>query len=318
MKSELIIIPHLTIHPDKICTWNEVHYSEPHSRRSKVSAVYLDVNSPVDKFRNSKRKNNGSLSIHAKRKLNKAIDYLLITSTEKKQLERLSGKMVCFKIAFVTITLPSEQIHPDSVIISKCFNQLLTELRTCHNVKKYVWRAERQKNGNIHFHILTDAFIPYYELRNRWNRIINKLGYVDRFKEKNGNKQPNSTDIHSTRKIGNLKKYLAKYMSKEGIQTTGNETEYAGQKWQSGSIWNCSTNLSNIKGCDLIVDSEIEAEFKKVIDKSNCHKFEGDYFKVFYIDAVLLTKYGSELLFKYFSDYLISQFNFHLQLKFAV
>ncbi|GAH86291.1 unnamed protein product, partial [marine sediment metagenome] len=47
----------------------------------------------------------------------------------------------------------------------------------------YVWRAEKQENGNIHFHFIVDNFIPWNELRNTWNRIQQNLGYISRFSE---------------------------------------------------------------------------------------------------------------------------------------
>src|SRR3972149_9919788 len=87
------------------------------------------------------------------------------------------------RITFITLTLPSNQIHTDNVIKSKCLNQLLIEMSRYHKVEQYIWRAEKQKNGNIHFHILADRYIFWSDIRNRWNRIVNKLGYVDRYKD---------------------------------------------------------------------------------------------------------------------------------------
>lgn len=38
---------------------------------------------------------------------------------------------------------------------------------------------EFQGNGNLHYHIVTDTYIDYFLAQKIWNRIINKLGYVD-------------------------------------------------------------------------------------------------------------------------------------------
>lgn len=104
------------------------------------------------------------------------------------------------KVGFITLTLPSSQVkciktlkdkrfsytvfyNDDREIKKKCLNQLFVELDKNYGLKNKLWKAEKQDNGSIHFHILVDRFIPYNDLRSRWNRIVNKLGYVDRYRE---------------------------------------------------------------------------------------------------------------------------------------
>jgi hypothetical protein len=89
-----------------------------------------------------------------------------------------NGRYFTFEVNFVTLSLASKQIHSDQVIKSKLLDSLLKESKRRWNVDHYIWKAEKQKNGSIHFHILTDVFIPYNELRNVWNRIQGKLGYI--------------------------------------------------------------------------------------------------------------------------------------------
>jgi len=312
--SDITIIPHVVINPTNIVSYSEVIFDKPR-KRNKVQ--FIDVTKPIEEqstFLNSRRKADGKVSEQAKRKIGKAIEYLVTIASDKKVHEKLSGKTVIFKLAFLTLTLPSKQIHPDTEIINTCLNSFFNECRKWYNVNNYVWRAEKQKNGNIHFHIITDKFIPYYEARNRWNRIVNKLGYVDRFKEIHGHKQPNSTDIHSTRKIKNLKAYLVKYMAKDHNQEHNEQITDESITQQTGRIWGCNHELSNARGLNLIVDSEIDSELRRVLTKPEVRKYEGNYFTVYYLDYHLLLKYGSEILFKYFSDYLFTQLNFSEQL----
>jgi hypothetical protein len=312
-KSDLVIIPHIVINPSNIVCYSEV-IGRP--RSAKSSFKYIDTSIPVEeqsKFLCSSRKAGGVVSSQAKRKLEKSIEYLVTISREKKQFERLSGKTVIFRTAFLTLTLPSKQLHSDKVIINRCLNSFLNEIRQYHAVKHYVWRAELQKNGNIHFHILTDTFIPWYEARNRWNRIVNKLGYVDRFQAKNGKKTPNSTDIHSTRKIKDLKKYLSKYMAKMDISTSSDANPESKLRLQEGRIWSCNHELSQAKGCNLEVDSEIEKDIKCIIDSGKAHIFKSDYFSVIYFDFKYLPKIGANALFKYFCSYLYEHLNFSYQ-----
>lgn len=342
-------ITHLSIHPTQI----NLFYEFVGDRSSKTNFVDFDANgNPVyqsQSFLKSSRKANGEVSNIARRKINKAIDYLVLMAQEKKQYNRLTSKTVTFRVAFVTLTLPSKQIHTDGEIINKCLNQFIIECRKYHQVKNYVWRAEKQKNGNIHFHIIIDKFIGWWEMRNRWNRITNKLGYVDRFQERHGHTTPNSTDIHSTRRIKNVRDYLSKYMSKNEqaqISITRKQNEYPNSLTQdeellynkislkdrakylamsteeienmkqTGRIWACNQELSNIKGCELDIDNEIATELDKIIQQAHPRVYETEYFKIFSIDLQMLATYSREVLFKYFCNYLITQFNYYPQLKF--
>ena len=247
MPSDLIIIPQLTIHPNQIFTYNEYHFTKPHVKHRYDNSSEKDNSAAPEKFLKSSRSANYLVSPNAKKKMNRAIDYLLLMSNTKTFANIYTGRNQQFKIAFVTLTLPSNQIHSDNEIKHKCLNSFLIELKKFYKVKNYVWRSEKQGNGNIHFHILVDKFIPHQEMRDRWNRIVNKLGYVNRYREsqinwhRNGfrvrkrllrtwpeQKQkeaydrgskilwnsPNSTDIHSIREIHNIKEYFSKYMTK--------------------------------------------------------------------------------------------------------
>jgi len=317
-QKDFTLIPHIVINPTSIVSYHEFH-SESGIRHKAVR--FIDTNENIEEqsaFLRSSRKNNGTMSAQAVRKISKAIEYLVTTSDQKKVHEKLTGKVIVFKVAFITLTLPSSQAHNDKEIINLCLNSLLNELRQYHAIKKYVWRAERQKNGNIHFHLLIDKFVPWYELRNRWNRIINKLGYVDRFQKKHGNKTPNSTDVHSTRKIHNLKKYLTKYMAKSDQTTGAQNIDEISSQYQSGRIWGCNHELSQTRGLNLIVDNEIDEELKKVFTAKKFYKYEAAYFTVYYVNYHDLKKFGSDLLFKYFSDYLFENLNYSEQLKAAI
>jgi hypothetical protein len=172
--------------------------------------------------------------------------------TTQYQKSKVYQNPVRYKLTFITLTLPSKQVHSDNEIKSKCLNQFLIELKKNYGVSRYIWKAEKQENNNIHFHIIADKYIKWKEIRECWNRIINKLGYVDRYESnmrefyKNGfrlsthskdkrteNQQkkafqtlvdnnyrnPNSTDIHALYKVKNIQAYISKYLAK-GVTKT--------------------------------------------------------------------------------------------------
>lgn len=346
MKPELILIPTLSVHPHQINFYREVNWYPHKPSRDKKSFLDFKESKEFEHLLSSKRTAAGNVSQIAKRKIGKAIDYLLLMSNEKYINKQITGRAFNFKVAFITLTLPSKQIHTDNEIKRKCLNSFLIELERYHKVKNFVWRAELQKNGNIHFHILIDKFVHWNDVRNRWNRIINKLGYVDNYRAKmklffkNGFKvrddllknwsepkqrasykanqltdfnNPNSTDIHSLKKIRNIKVYLIKYMTKidDAKQEINNYKEE--ERIQQGRIWSASKNLQNIKGCQIQLDSELEAEITKVVDKSKCVTFDGDYYSVFILSIEDVLRFGGERLYKHFAEYVLSTFDYSLQ-----
>lgn len=100
---------------------------------------------------------------------------------------------------FVTLTLPSDQVHSDQVINRACLQPFIVYLRRHHGIEHYFWRAESQENGRIHFHLLTDRYIAKEDLQIAWNKCVNVLGYVDRYYEKTGEASPPSTEVHRIR-----------------------------------------------------------------------------------------------------------------------
>lgn len=267
----------------------------------------------------------GIISKRASKKIRNAINWLLEISQEKVAKPYKKGRVVKFKVAFATLTLPSKQIHSDVEIKNKCLNQFLIEARKKWGVRHYLWRAEAQKNGNIHFHITCDNFIPHTELRDTWNRIIAKLGYVAAYQTnmkewhkngfrvrtdllKNWSKQaqkkayirgyasnwlsPNSTDIHSVKMISNLPAYLTKYCTK-------NDDGRA----IKGKLWGLSYSLSQMQS--VIIDEDtlpigfIDALREKFKNKI---KF-GSFFAIIFVPWNQLKNYFNEIVHYIFNDY---------------
>jgi hypothetical protein len=195
---------------------------------------------------------------------------------------------------------------------------------------------------------LINEFIEWSELRKRWNRICNKLGYVDKYQatqkkffengfrlstnkndkrsveqqrkafiigQKSDWRSPNSTDIHDTRKIHDIKRYVAKYMAKQPTVNLEELREDSEVSIVNGRLWSCSQNLSNVEGCQLVEDWEISDELNLIAEKSKCYIYRSTYFQVMCLSIQDIAKFGSGLIFKYFSDYLIEKFDYHLQLK---
>lgn len=218
---------------------------------------------------NDNENKTGELSEHARKRLSRALNYMFYLTKEKEIIGRhikakiqnyetnyekgaKHKKPVNYKLAFITLTLPAKQFHTDNEIKSKGLNHFLTILRRKFHVNMYIWKAEKQENGNIHFHILINRYIHWKEIRENWNQILAKLGYISAYqknmknyfregfrlsenpKDKRSREQqkkayetgkkenwtnPNSTDIHALYKVKNVPAYIAKYIAK-GVTKT--------------------------------------------------------------------------------------------------
>lgn len=100
---------------------------------------------------------------------------------------------------FVTLTLPSDQVHSDAEINRKCLQPFIQRLRRDYEVENYFWRAEAQENGRLHIHMLVDRYIPKRYLQLAWNMSVEALGYLTRYYEASGSLTPPSTEVHRIR-----------------------------------------------------------------------------------------------------------------------
>jgi ribosomal protein S17E len=201
----------------------------------------------------------GTISAKADKNLRNAINWLLCASSPKKVYHKAKDKWFEFKVNFITLTLPDTTVPvSDYDFKTKLLNPWLTLMRTRHGLKNYVWKMEFQKNGKLHLHITTDTFLHYTIIRNSWNKLLGKNNYLIDFAKKFGHTNPNSTDIHSVRKINNLAGYLAKYMSKQS----------ADLKRIRGRIWGCNYELSRANKTSLFVDkNDCQFDLKCLMQK---------------------------------------------------
>src|SRR5690606_39568338 len=87
-----------------------------------------------------------------------AINTLLAISTEKEVFNHRLGSTYKFRLSFITLTLPSPQGSiSDKEIKRGPLRMFIQKMGRRYGMYNYVWKAEKQKNGNIHFHITTDV-----------------------------------------------------------------------------------------------------------------------------------------------------------------
>lgn len=188
--------------------------------------------SPLPKNNSS----NGVISKKAATKINNAVQWLLMFSHKKRVYSKATRKSYWFLINFITLTLSDKQNHSDEYVKEHMLYPFLRWMARAHKAGLYIWKAEAQTNGNIHFHITTNTFIHWKSIRRKWNEIQSRHGYMKKWTDGNERGNPNSTDVHAVIKTDQIAKYMVKYMVK--TQTDRRPID--------GRLWACSQELSQI------------------------------------------------------------------------
>lgn len=178
----------------------------------------------------------GEISKKAATRLNNAMQWLLLFSKPKEVFSKSTGKRYKFLINFITLTLSGKQSHSDEYIKRHMLSPFIKWLARAHNAKLYIWKAEAQKNGNIHFHITLNTFVHWKSIRRKWNELQANHGYLKKWTEGNVHGDPNSTDVHAVIKTDEIARYMVKYMVK-------NQTD---RRKITGHLWGCSPDLLSI------------------------------------------------------------------------
>ena len=152
----------------------------------------------------------GNITFGSAKRIRKAVDLLLQLSPPRKIYNPIIKKDVNHSLSFITLTIPAKERH----LTPYEGNQLLLEkwlrkMRDKHNLKTYVWKAEYQKNGQLHYHITTPSFINWNIIKTEWNNIMYANGMLDEWHKVNPNKSPNSTDVHAVYKCKDIQAYLS-------------------------------------------------------------------------------------------------------------
>jgi len=166
-------------------------------------------------------------------------------------------------LAFYSISFPQEL--PDEIAY-KIFNTWLTRCRKECGLESYLWVAERQKNSTIHFHLLTNDFMPIKRvnsfmascLASEKKKGLNALKSVETEKY-------NGVDV---KKVDKDRKSLIGYLTK---YITKNEIEF------THLPWHCSRDVSVLFTTINFDEAESDKYFN-MIPKSparyNVHKNE--------------------------------------------
>ena len=230
----------------------------------------------------------GKISPATSRKLYKKImTWLESISTHNEEKNNNSSSRKHLP-TFITLTLSSTQKHTDKEVKRKMFDPFIKFLQNETGSNLYFWRAEKQENGNIHFHIIHDSYINKFKLQRRWNDIQSRNGYDSFDKKKYQSGEAPSTHVSVIRDLETIPHYVLKYALK---QTEG--------KAVTGRVWGMSDKLRDIAPLKGVIDSEVEAEMKEAVSKEAVTLHVSDYVNIMIILNLPLAKTIMKKVFCY-------------------
>lgn len=268
MSSEVVKIYSILPHKITGCYFHPRNPTEGSFETFEKYEQWKNDPNRIDNLKNNKHK--GTLSTTAKGKISAAIHTLRIISNLKTVYVADTKKYWKFRLVFITLTLPAKQQHEDSEIVKRCLRPMIEWLEYNFKMNSYVWKAEVQGNGNIHFHLTTNVFIHYLKVRNKWNSLINALGYIDQFETTHGHRDAPSTQIKSVNNDKSIAGYIAGEVAKKDkvkkycsrvISIEGNKYHKFNFRWEqqednswielkrpiTSRLWGCSYNLTKMK-----------------------------------------------------------------------
>lgn len=298
------LIEYMSVNPDYLTVFSKNPI--PGKRKKTILPPLFESKQP--------NKPKGNLSRNSIVKMRRAIGYLSTIAREKKVQHHNKGYSFFFKLSFITLTLSSSQKHNDFFIKNVMLKNFIDVLKKRYPAISYVWKAEPQKNGNIHFHIMTDHFVPVFYVQFLWNKIQRKHGYLDEYMKKNLHAKAPSTEIRKVRNDKEVSKYMRKYMTKGdpkksyeelmeerfNIEDKISECQNTGERYQllkklrivlndisyyncrkiDGKLWGCSDNLLKKPFVDVI---EGLSEINRNILLSLNRVFQNEYISVYSI-----------------------------------
>jgi hypothetical protein len=279
MNIDPISVPYIKVNPTSTIRYNLLEDGD-----GNIYRRYKEMDETLKNLLKNSHK--GNLSGKAKKRLADSVDWINELTISK--IMKVDNMTIRYRLNFITLTLPSKQWNDkvnemaeklqkkdidngvqnnktimdyiDSIIKSKCLNQFLTEMRQEFGMKLYIWRAESQKNGNIHFHVITDIGVHYLTVRKMWNRIINKLGYVNEFRKEHESLS--------------LKEYMEKYPKRRKVKgKEESEFDFMVRMREIHNI-NCKHNWSNPNSTDIHSIRNIK-DMRKYITKYLCKEPDG-------------------------------------------
>lgn len=248
----------------------------------------------------------GVISDKSATKIRNAVNWMLLLSEYKYVYSVKEEKRFKFKLNFITLTLPSTQVHTDEFIKEKMLTPFIQWLTKTMGCKMWLWKCEAQDNGNIHIHITTHVFVHWMAVRAKWNRLLAKYKYCKVFQDGTNDRGNAATQVKAAKNGKQVGGYLAGYIGKKDLYkhndigvvnddhvykdclnvrccSLEDGKEYGMKRAIHGRLWACSNNIASIS----CIYTEYDYDYEYVcteLDSLEVKEKKFDYYTVLLFD----------------------------------
>ena len=191
----------------------------------------------------------GQVTFHTQKRIKKTVDLLLQLTDTVYIYNTYKNKYLKHRLSLITLTIPD--YDKDMKLKWANHNLLRPFLRYFKDNKiitTYIWKAELQQRGAIHYHITTPSYVDINDVRIKWNQILLKHNLMSSYIKKYGNKTPPSTEVKEVFSIKGMQCYIQKEISKAAQALEGHE----------GKVWDCSENLKGVSYFTIPMSEGVE------------------------------------------------------------
>ena len=244
----------------------------------------------------AKGKGRGAESVknESREQLKKAYTYEGLSPTAKKDIRRLvdnwqTAVLTSQKLyskgkerrrryfVLITLTLPAKQNIDDNTLKRKYLNVWLQNLERDYKGICWLWVAECQHNGNLHFHVVVDRWVDFEWIKRTWNRIMDNGDFVARYAAKFGHKNPPSVNVEGQKKMCSPAAYITKYLTSDKFVRP-----------IQGRKWGCCDKLREIDRWRFAADECIHDYLQNELGGFIKHWQSHDYSTAYYFEKPIM------------------------------
>jgi hypothetical protein len=238
----------------------------------------------------------GEITASTAKRISTAVDIFLQMSPKRQIFNPIIQRQQQFQLSFITLTIPQAEPVPASEghkalkIWLQHFKRPWHKKKMSEQIKSYIWKAELQERKQLHYHVLTNSFLHYGEIRRIWNDCMRSREWLG------GHKDPNSTDVHSIYKIKDVRRYLSKYIAKQQFQESPANPEAGFPCLQvpvvlDAKVWGCSKDLEGKKRFSAEMDRDTWHYMQYGKEQGHLSEFDAEHCKFYDVKGA---QFGTE------------------------
>lgn len=250
----------------------------------------IDYSRHTENFR-AKKTYSGKVTEGIRKKIIRCVDILAQITPKRVHYNIFNQAVEKPSLSFITLTLPRDiSKEQEKESYEKLLKPFIRWLVRSESTKHYVWRAEKTKNGRLHYHLVINQFIKKEYIQRRWNKILFDNQLLNQYLKDHGNIHAPSTHIVSVKSNNHVAAYIAKYVGKK--ETNSKHTILC-------KLWGCSLNLKGVKYFSVDDATYLNYAILKSAPKK-IYVFWNEYVNIIQCNVFnFLRNYAPDILAKY-------------------